>query len=135
MWLQHGAHSQGSAILRVPHGPHKLSPRSWYSFFLFLFSPYCSTTTLLCQHVHTYAHSRTHRTPQTFSSFTAGCLLVRGLALAHSSRLFKVEPCNYKAITPRLMQLLLSFCPGSFSHQASFICGLGPIVSCGRWGA
>lgn len=105
-------------------------------FFVFcFFGPHCSTTTHLCQHVHTYVHSRTHRTPQTFSSFTAGCLLVRGLALAHSSRLFKVEPCNYKAITPRLMQLLLSFCPGSFSHQASFICGLGPIVSCGRWEA
>lgn len=45
--------------------------------------------------VRTYPRNRTHRTPPTFSSFTAGCFLVRGLALAPGSRLFKVEPCNY----------------------------------------
>lgn len=111
------------------------SSHQGHDIFFFFQPCCCSTTTHLCQHMYTYAHSRTHRTPQAFSSFTAGCLLVRGLALARSSRLFKVEPCNYKSITPRLMQLLLSFCPGSFSHQASFICGLEPIVSCGRWEA
>lgn len=41
------------------------------------------------------------RTPQTFSSFTAGCLLVGGLAAAAAhSRLSKEELCDYKPIIP-----------------------------------
>lgn len=48
-----------------------------------------------------YTHARANicahaaRTPQTFSSFTAGCLLAGGLAAAAHSRLFKVELCDY----------------------------------------
>lgn len=61
---------------------------------------FCDSKPVSAHCVHAHPRSHTHRTPQTFSSFTAGCFLLRGLALAPGSRLFKVEPCNYKAISP-----------------------------------
>ncbi len=67
-------------------------------FSAMLLSYYCtlvSTYIYLCTQPHFHP-----RTPQTFSSFTAGCLLARGLSLVPRSRHFKAEPCNYQPITP-----------------------------------
>lgn len=75
-----------------------------------------STYSYLCTQPHFHP-----RTPQTFSSFTAGCLLVRGLALVPRSRHFKAEPCNYQPITPVWCSRFFPFVPAVF-HIRHCLC-------------
>lgn len=123
MWLQHGAHSQGFSFLRVPHGHHKRSPGS-RSFSAKMLSCHC---TLVSAYIYLCTQPDLHpRTPQTFSSFTAGCLLVRAWLWFPAPGISKR---GLVIISPSLLcgAGVLSFCAGTISHQ-------GPIVSFGCWG-
>lgn len=121
MWLQHGAHSQDFAFLKVPHGFHKHSLGSWWVFLIF------PPAILLCLrplHTFTYAHS-SHSSSDIFSSFTAGCLLVRNWLYIPALGILEQ---SLVIIGPSLL-LLLSFCSGIRHHLRPVF----EIVSSGRW--
>lgn len=85
-----------------------------------------ATTTHLCrQHTFTYAHSHTFIPEhlRQFPHFTAGCLLVSAW---YCSSLQAFQKRSLVIISPSLLfgAGVLSFCTGTFSHQASFRCSL-----------
>lgn len=127
MWLQHGAHSQGFAFLKVPHGFHKHSLGSRCSIYLFILTAILLPRTT----AHIYLCTFTH--PQTFPWFYCRMFTGERLALDPRSGHFRVEPCNYQPIAPAaaFFFALTVFC--FFKHRASFTCGLGGLSAVAGW--
>lgn len=119
MWLQHGAHSQDFAFLKVPHGFHKHSLGSWWVFLIF--SP-CHTVVSKTT-AHIYLCTFIPQLLRHFFQFYCRMFTGEKLALDPCSGHFRAEPCNYRPIAPAASFFLL------WHHLRPVF----EIVSSGRW--